>query len=404
MVGQVIWWSCPMRTPLIITLLLLLISTTTANLRRDSPTNGLCTQLIEPYGYPCSEYITQTEDGYLLGLQRVSSRSGIVQNQKGPPVLLVHGLFMAGDAWFLDSQEESLGFILADHGFDVWVANVRGTRWSHGHISLSENDKEFWDWTWQDLALYDLAEMTRYIFSMTDSKIYIVGHSQGTIMSLAALTQPDIAKRVEGAALLSPISYLDHVSAPLVLRMVKMRLDEVILALGIHELNFKSELGTHIMDIMCHGHLECGDMLTSITGGNCCFNNSRVDFYLKYEPHPSSSKNLNHLFQMIRQGTFSMYDYGKWKNLVNYGKLQPPTFDLSKIPKSLPLWMGYGGADALADVIDVQHTLNELPSKPYLLYLEQYGHIDFLLSVNCKQDVYDNMMGFFNSNGKHSSY
>lgn len=46
-----------------------------------------------------------------------------------------------GDAWFLDSPEESLGFVLADHGFDVWVGNVRGTRWSHGHISLSENDK-----------------------------------------------------------------------------------------------------------------------------------------------------------------------------------------------------------------------------------------------------------------------
>lgn len=46
-----------------------------------------------------------------------------------------------GDAWFLDSPEESLGFVLADHGFDVWVGNVRGTRWSHGHISLSENNK-----------------------------------------------------------------------------------------------------------------------------------------------------------------------------------------------------------------------------------------------------------------------
>jgi lysosomal acid lipase/cholesteryl ester hydrolase len=45
--------------------------------------------------------------------------------------------------WFLDSPEQSLGFILADHGFDVWVGNVRGTRWSHGHISLSEKDKVF---------------------------------------------------------------------------------------------------------------------------------------------------------------------------------------------------------------------------------------------------------------------
>lgn len=46
-----------------------------------------------------------------------------------------------GDAWFLNQEDQSLGFILADQGFDVWVGNVRGTRWSHGHVSLSVKDK-----------------------------------------------------------------------------------------------------------------------------------------------------------------------------------------------------------------------------------------------------------------------
>ncbi|VFQ72080.1 unnamed protein product [Cuscuta campestris] len=144
-----------------------------------------------------------------------------------PPVLLLHGLFMAGDSWFLNSANQSLGFILADHGFDVWVGNVRGTRWSHGHVSLTEKDKDFWDWSWQELALYDLAEMTRYVYSITNSKVSIVGHSQGTIISLAALTQPNIVEMVEAAALLCPISYLDHITSTFVLRMVKMYLDEV---------------------------------------------------------------------------------------------------------------------------------------------------------------------------------
>lgn len=47
-------------------------------------------------------------------------------------------------------------------------------------------------------------------------------------MSLAALTQPDVVEMVEAAALLSPISYLDHITAPLVRRMVSMHLDQVI--------------------------------------------------------------------------------------------------------------------------------------------------------------------------------
>ncbi|KAG8368436.1 hypothetical protein BUALT_Bualt15G0045300 [Buddleja alternifolia] len=374
-----------------------------SNLRREPPTAGLCAYVIEPSGFPCSEHTTQTKDGYVLGLQRVSSPSVMVQ-QRGSPVLLIHGLFMAGDAWFMDSPNQSLGFVLANRGFDVWVGNVRGTHWSHGHVSLSEKDKEFWDWSWQELALHDLGEMIRYVYSITKSKVFVVGHSQGTIISLAAFTQPDIVKMVEAAALLCPISYLEHITSRFVLRLVNMHLDEVILAMGIRELNFKSNMGTRIMDMMCDGHVDCDDLLSAITGKNCCFNSSRIDFYLEFEPHPTSSKNMHHLFQMIRKGTFALYDYGIWKNLKYYSQIKPPVFDLSSIPSSLPIWMGYGGKDALADVIDVQHTLKELPSKPDLLYLEKYGHIDFLLSTNAREDVYEGMISFFSSLGKFTSY
>ncbi|GLT76696.1 hypothetical protein SLA2020_483410 [Shorea laevis] len=368
-----------------------------------SPAVSLCTELLEPNGYPCTEHTVQTKDGFLLGLQRVSSRSGNLKLGRSHPVLLQHGLFMSGDAWFLDSVEQSLGFILADEGFDVWVSNVRGTRWSHGHTSLSEKDKDYWDWSWQELALYDLAEMIHYINSMTKSKVIIVGHSQGTIMSLAALTQPEVAEMVEAAALLCPISYLEHVSAPLVLRMVAMHLDQMVVAMGIHQLNFRSDALVNLVDSICDGHADCNDFLTSITGKNCCFNKSRIDFYLEYEPHPSSAKNLRHLFQMIRKGTFSHFDYGMFKNLMVYGQTKPPTFDLSRIPSSLPLWMGYGGSDALADPTDVQHTLDELQSKPELLYLENYGHIDFVASTKAKEDVFDHMIRFFRSREKSSS-
>ncbi|KAG8650764.1 triacylglycerol lipase 1 isoform X2 [Manihot esculenta] len=331
-------------------------TTDEANLRRRSAGETLCSKLIEPAGYPCTEHTIQTKDGYLLALQRVSSPNGNIRLQRGPPVLLQHGLFM-----------------------------------------------NFWDWSWQELALCDLSAMMHHIYSTTNSKILVVGHSQGTIMSLAALTQPNIAEMVEAAALLCPISYLEHISAPLVLRMVGLHLDQMVLAMGIHQLNFRSEVLINLLDSMCDGHVDCDDLLTSMTGQNCCLNNSRVDNFLEYEPHPSSVKNLRHLFQMIRQGTFSQYDYGIFKNLKLYGQVKPPAFDLSQIPKSLPLWMGYGGYDALADVADVEHTLKELQTKPELLYLENYGHLDFLMSVHGKEDVFDHMIRFFRSLGKSSA-
>ncbi|KAK9667152.1 hypothetical protein RND81_14G236900 [Saponaria officinalis] len=380
------------------------VNSAVAALLRPSRGGSLCDQLIIPAGYLCSEHTVVTKDGYLLGLQRVSSPNSDTLKLRRRPVLLQHGLFMAGDAWFLNPNEQSLGFLLADRGFDVWIANVRGTRWSYGHVSLLERSKAFWDWSWEELALYDLPAMIEYIYQLTNSKVFLVGHSQGTIMSLATLTQPDTVNMIEAAALLCPISYLEHVNAPFVLRMVNMHLDKMIQAMGFHQLNFRSDKGVQLLDSLCDGHLDCDDLLASITGKNCCFNTSRVEYYLEYEPHPSSVKNINHLFQMIRKGTFAKYDYGMLKNMRVYGLFKPPTFDLSLVPESLPLWMAYGGNDALADVIDVQHTMRELPCSKEVLYLDNYGHVDFLLSITAKEDVYEHMIEFFNSLGKSSSF
>ncbi|RRT36977.1 hypothetical protein B296_00043706 [Ensete ventricosum] len=53
---------------------------------------------------------------------------------------------------------------------------------------------------------------------------------------------------------------------------------------------------------------------------------------------------------------------------------------------------------------DVQHTLEELKSKPELLYIDNYGHIDFILSVKAKDDVYADLIRFLKSRGCSSSY
>jgi hypothetical protein len=107
---------------------------------------------------------------------------------------------------------------------------------------------------------------------------------------------------------------------------------------------------------------------------------------------------------VIRKGTFARYDYGLWGNLRRYGRLQPPPFDLRSILESLPMWMAYGGLDALADVTDVQRTIKELRSTPETLYIGEYGHIDFVMSVMAKDDVYVDLMRFLRANGWHSSY
>jgi lysosomal acid lipase/cholesteryl ester hydrolase len=126
-----------------------------------------------------------------------------------------------------------------------------------------------------------------------------------------------------------------------------------------------------------------------------------------YNNHLFILKQDLYLFYLavIRKGTFARYDYGLWGNLKRYGQLRPPPFDLSNIPESLRMWMGYGGLDALADVTDVERTIKELRTTPELLYIGDYGHIDFVMSIKAKDDVYVDLMRFLKANASlHSSY
>ncbi|MQL84224.1 hypothetical protein Taro_016720 [Colocasia esculenta] len=154
----------------------------------------------------------------------------------------------------------------------VWVVQLSDFHFSVFHPERAVDFTRlvdlhcYWDWSWQDLAENDLRDMINYVYSITNSKVFFVGHSQGTIMGLATLTIPDIPEMIEAVALLCPISYLDHISAPLVLRVVKMHLDQMLLTMGIHQLNFRSDVGVQVLDSLCDGYMDCANFLSSITG------------------------------------------------------------------------------------------------------------------------------------------
>lgn len=385
---------------LVVILLLVCWCVGTSALSSDD--HGLCSAILHPWGYPCQEYTVTTDDGFILGVQRIPYGQNKRLMISGPPVFLQHGLFQGGDTWFENTPEQSLGFILADAGFDVWVGNVRGTRWSHGHVSLSRGAKEFWDWSWDELAGNDLPAMLGLVYNVTKSQIYYVGHSQGTIMAFAAFTEPRVMKMIAAAALLSPIAFLSNITSPFARAAVNMHLDQFAKSVGVHQLNLRSEFAVEIVDRVCASkEVNCGDLLTSITGPNCCFNDSRISYYLKFEPHPSSTKNIEHLFQMIRKGTFGKFDYGWLGNWRHYASNTAPAYDLSSIPKDLPVFMAYGGLDAMADLDDVLLMLGKVLCNVELLYLENYAHLDFVLSVSAKDDLYAVLIAFFRSQLNH---
>ena len=60
-------------------------------------------------------------------------------------VYLQHGLVDSCDTWIVNDEELAIAFVLANRGFDVWVGNSRGNRYSTKQMSPSV--LKFWDFT-----------------------------------------------------------------------------------------------------------------------------------------------------------------------------------------------------------------------------------------------------------------
>ncbi|KAF3791978.1 Triacylglycerol lipase 2 [Nymphaea thermarum] len=345
-----------------------------------------------------------TEDGYILGLQRIPRGRRCVgaTNESIPkkPILLQHGILMDGFTWVVSPPGEGLAYALADEGFDVWIANTRGTRSSRGHKLLDANvDAAYWAWTWVELAKFDLTANVDFVHNLTGQKVNYIAHSLGTLTALTAFSQHKLVDKVNAAALLSPIAYLKHMT-----NLVQLAAEFYGDQVWLRTLSFNSFS-------LCHG--ECSLINYPMNpigfqGNNCCLNPFILDLFLKYEPQSTSTKNIMHLAQMVRSGKLSMYDYGNGSaNLKNYGVVEPPAYDLSNIPADLPLFLGYGGMDAISDVEDVERLIDELKifhqeGKLTCQLFDDYAHADFVMATDAKERLHRPLIEFFNSN-EHSN-
>ncbi|KAK8925939.1 Triacylglycerol lipase 2 [Platanthera zijinensis] len=313
-----------------------------------------------------------TKDGYILSLQRLPAggRRGSSSGGNKGPVLLQHGLFVDGFTWLVNSPSESLGYILADNGYDVWIANSRGTIYSLGHTSLSSDDPAYWDWSWDELAAYDLPAVVGYAYQQSGHrKLHYVGHSLGTLIALASFSEQKLINMIRSAALLSPIAYVNHIPSLFLQGAARIYLLEELYWLGIARLNPSGTEVKKLVERICKDTgFDCYDLLT--------------------------------VFTAMRRGVISKYDYDNLvKNLAHYGRPTPPVYDMASIPNDFPVFLGYGKDDVLSDVGDVTQLLGVLhghDGNDLTVHLvESYAHADFIMAVNANKLVYDPLMDFF---------
>lgn len=75
-----------------------------------------------------------------------------------------------------------MAFTLANEGYDVWMGNNRGNSYSRNHVRLSTSQKEFWDFDFEQMGLYDIPAFFDYILENNDADkvAAYIGHSEGT--------------------------------------------------------------------------------------------------------------------------------------------------------------------------------------------------------------------------------
>ena len=78
----------------------------------------------------------------------------------------------------------NIGFECAKRGYDVWLMDLRATLpYTYNHTTLDpDRDLEFWDFSFDDIAFFDLPKAIDYIrFNTKRRKIAMVGASLGNI-------------------------------------------------------------------------------------------------------------------------------------------------------------------------------------------------------------------------------
>ena len=165
------------------------------------------TNLIKNAGFKGEAHEVESEDGYFLRLHRVLPK--VKKCSIKNPIFLMHGILATSADFLITGPEIALGYLLADNGYDVWLGNARGNKYSTNHRNLSSLSMEFWNFSWHEIGFYDLPAMMNYMLNVTKTtKAFYAGHSQGTTSFLVLLsTQPKFNEKIIQAHLMAPSAF-----------------------------------------------------------------------------------------------------------------------------------------------------------------------------------------------------
>ncbi|XP_039191859.1 lipase member M-like isoform X4 [Crotalus tigris] len=318
-------------------------------------------QIIQYWGYSSEEYEVLTDDGYYLKLNRILSRR-----------LFLH---------------------LTDAGYDVWIINIRGTTWSRRHQKFSIDQQEFWEFSFHEMAIYDIPATIAFILQKTkQSSLYYFGHAQGGTIGLIAFSLlPQLAQKVKLFLCFTPAYTLRGITGlPKALGKIPPGLRKLIWGKKEYYL-----LSNRLKAFMAYGcsyavfDKLCLQVIFFMGGYNAKnLNTSRADVYVGIFPDFTSVKTVSHWGQVIYSKELKYFDHGK-KNKAVYNRTTPPFYKIEEV--TIPVAMWSGGRDIIATKKDVELLASRITHLVFYKNIPYWQHMDPILGLDIPQQLYNDI-------------
>ena len=305
--------------------------------------------LIKKAGYTGEVHQIETVDGYLLKNHRVLPKS---RTRQQFPVLLMHGISLNSVDWLIAGPNRALAYYLADAGYDVWLGNARGNKYSTNHKNLSTESHEFWNFSFHEMGIYDLpATIDHMLHTTKSSKIFYIGHSQGGAAYLVCMSMlPEYNEKVVQAHLLAPGAFVGHAANSIVPTVAAIINDGYFNNYAYIDFRNLFDLSNEISQMFCTGRPTptnvafCESIFFVIVGRNK--NGIETDRQVlkavipKFSPR-TSVKQLAHFTQIHLSDKFESFDYGSESNVGNKST-KPTQYPLENV--KTPVYI-YGAAE-----------------------------------------------------------
>ncbi|KAK9879008.1 hypothetical protein WA026_003822 [Henosepilachna vigintioctopunctata] len=297
---------------------------------------------------------------------------------------------------YIDRGNKSLAFFLANAGYDIWLVNWRGTRFSRGHVTLSPDNRKFWKIGFHDMAVHDLKTITNLVHAETGRKAIYIGFSMGSTVGFIynIREQKSAEKTLKTIIHLAPIARFDHSTSllkylsplwPLVRPLIMIIWNGEVFPYNKHSTFFCRPFPFQIK--------LCESFLKPFFGRNLQHTDPLTYPITNIQNRDSiATGTIDHYAQIIQSNRFAEYNYGVIENLKKYHQAKPPLYEFREL--TLPQIMFVGEQDIMATIEDTRKIYDLIPKKSKCGYytLKNFDHSDFVISKNAVEVYYHKLL------------